>query len=297
MYRSFCCALFLLSAAYSYGQSDDSASTGPEIDVTYQQTGRSGFHSNQTTLSEDQINLDISIPLVGNENQGVETDFILQRDYYTIKRFQSSVGLLSSPIARANVSSWQISGITPLNSQWSLLGVGEIGTYAASDAALSRSFAEQVSFGSVYTFAGTKAKLGLGLELENRVGGARRILPFPLIDWKITDQISLLSFDGSSGKLSYHVNRAVTLFGQLEFESYDLRLSKHSSLRSGIIREESFPVTAGIRWQINRHLSLSSSIGVAWGQTYRFETDGGSTVFDGHTHHPMIAAFELDFSV
>jgi hypothetical protein len=268
------------------------ASSAVEADFQSRSTASARLASGGGTIAQAYESMDLSLPVAGSETNGLGVDLIAQRFQFRFGDFAGFLSGRSAPLANASVFTLQPNLILTPAAHWALLGSGLI-QYAGADQASTHGSTLGGASIAVADQASTTLRLGLGVEVEQRLKASALVLPFPIIDWHITDQWSLTSLDGESGRLAYAFSHAWSAFGQLEFLSQDLRLGRSSSLSSGVMRYEAYPLSFGVQWQPRPHLSLALSGGEALGQDYRFEDKNGRLLRASSTQSPGLGTLEI----
>jgi hypothetical protein len=268
------------------------ASSAVEADFQYRSTGSASLAPTGGAVAQAYESLDLSLPIAGSETNGLGIDLIAERFQFRFRNFGGFIPGRAAPLARASILTAQPNLILTPAPHWTLVGSGMIQNAGADQAAVHSATLAGASVAAAYQFS-PALRLGLGVEEEQRFKASALILPFPIIDWHITDQWSLTSLDGESGRLAYAISHAWSAFGQLEFLSQDIRLGRSSSLPSGILRYEGYPLSFGIQWQPRRHLSIALSGGAALAQDYRFEDKHGRLLGASSSQSPGLGTLEI----
>ena len=291
--RALLGVLAVLAGCVSGARGADDTSAGLEADFQYRSTASASLAAGGGALSQSYGSLDLTVPLAGSNANGLDADLIAERLQFYFRNFGQFLPGRSSPLADASLFTLQPNLILTPAPQWSLLGSGLV-QYAGADGASSSAATLWGGSAAAAYQASPGLKLGVGVELEQRMKASALVLPFPVIDWKISDRWSLTSLDGESGRLACALSGAWSLFGQLEFQSQDLRLRRSSSIASGIVRYEAYPLSLGVQWKPQPRLTVSLSAGAAVDQTYRFEDAHGRLLGAGAAHAPPIGTVEVD---
>ena len=269
----------------------------PPVEVDFQArfTADSSLGPGAARISQSSNLVDFFAPVAGSSAFGLGVDLILERLDFHICNFDGFLPGRSSPLSAASMVTLQPTLVLMPSRSWSLI-VSPMVQYAGANGADSHdSILMSGSLAATWQFAAEK-KLGLGFDVSQRLGGSAAVFPFPVIDWHFSERWSLLSIDGESGRLSCVLTRAWSVFGQLEFLWRDLRLSRSSSIPSGILRYEAFPLSVGLQYKPNRHFTAAVMGGAALSQQYRFVDEHGEPLGTSGNHSPMIATFALNYA-
>ena len=280
------CLLPLLAA--------EGAAPAVEVEIQSRFTGSSALGADGARVSQDSSLVDLTIPLAGSGHLGLGADLIVQRLGFHFSETGGSFPGGTAPLAAAEVATLKPTVIFHPTPRWTLVGSGTV-QYAGGDHALSgdsRLFSGSV--GAIYQHA-PERKIGLGIQVAGRLKAAARIIPFPLIDWRISDRWSLTALDGESGTLGCRMTDTMRVIGRLEFQSQDIRLKRSSSIPSGIMRYEAFPLSVGLEFRPNKHLTVTVDGGAALAQQYRFEDERGHLLRAGEIHSPWIGTLDFDY--
>jgi len=268
---------------------------GVEADLESRIFASSNLAAGRSGVSQWSSSIDLSAPVAGSDAFGLGVDVVAERLGFGFQNFGGFIPGKASPLSGASVLSLQPTlALTP-STRWSLIESAQVQYAGAGDARL-RDAALWAGSSAVACQYDVGLKIGFGIEVEQRMRASALILPFPIIDWRISDRWSLVSLDGESGRLACSITKFLGVYGQLEFQSQDLRLGRLSSLPSGILRYEAYPLTVGIQWKPGPHTTASVYGGEAISQSYRFESARGDLLGLGATHAPILGGFEIDCS-
>jgi hypothetical protein len=272
---------------------DDAAAVEAEFQSRF--TANSDLASGGGSLSQSYESLDLSLPVAGSGAAGLGVDLIAERLQFHFSNFGRFLTGKAPPLADATLLMLQPNLVFAPNRQWSLIGSALV-QYAGADHASSSAAGLWGASVAAADQVTATLKLGMGIEVEQRMKASALLLPYPIIDWHLTDRWSLSSLDGETGRLAYACSATWSVFGQLEFQSQDIRLRRSSSIPSGILRYEAYPLSLGLLWKPRPRLSASCWVGDALDQSYRFEDQNGRLLRASGTGAPLIGTFDLDYS-
>jgi hypothetical protein len=291
-------ALVLLVAAAGFGPrllaAEDSASA-VEAEFQSRFAASSDLASGGGAVSQAYESIDLSLPVAGFGGGGLGVDLSAERLQFHFSNFGLFLAGRAPPLSGADLLTLQPNLVIAPNHQWSLIGSALVQYAGADHASTSAAGLWGASVGAVDQASPT-LKVGLGVEVEERMKASALVLPYPIIDWHLSDRWVLTSLDGTTGRLAYACTEAWSVFGQLEFQEQDIRLRRTSSIPSGIVRYEAYPLSVGILWKPHPRLTASCWVGEALDQSYRFEDQNGRLLRASLSRSPGIATLDLDYS-
>lgn len=182
----------------------------------------------------------------------------------------NSLGL-STPISKGITNNWSAFFIPSLRSS------GETGA-GFNDTITGGAFA-----GATYKF-GKKLTLGPGLGIVSQLEESASIFPVLIINWKITDTLSLETGRGQAATLgpgltlNYKPTQSLrfTLGGR--YEKLRFRLDKNGDIPGGIGEESSFPLFGGCTYNLNPKTKVSLITGLELGGELKVENSQGDQI-------------------
>lgn len=284
---------FCAIGALSQLSADELPIPGAEIDVQVYSLGSTRLDTSTAQVSSTTTSVDLSIPLAGSAWFGLELDIFGERQWYRFNDFFLFISDLASPLSEARDLELQPSLVLNPKGPWSVVISPKLQYSSAEHASLNESQLWSLSTAVFYQSRG-KFKLGVGLNATQRLNGSALILPFPVIDWQLNEQWNLIALDGESGRLVYRAHSHLHFYGEVRFESRDIRLARKSSIPGGVLRTEDFPVLIGTEYQVSRHTVLRAAVGQTLAQTYRFEDHNGHVLGRSQIHSPFLATVQAD---
>jgi hypothetical protein len=269
------------------------AATAVEADFQSRFTANADLAPGGGAVSQWSDSLDLSLPVAGSGAYGLGVDLIADRYGFGFNNFSLFLPGKTPPVANASVFTFQPTLVLTPAKPWSLIGSVLLEYAGADHASTNGAMLWGGSVAAAYQ-TGPGLKLGLGVEGMQQMKASAWYFPFPIVDWRISERWSLVSTDGETGRLAYAAASTVSLFGQLEFEEQDLRLARSSSLPSGIVRYEAYPLSLGVQWKPCPHLTVDLSAGEAVAQDYDFADAQGRLLRDSAQHAPALGTLELD---
>jgi hypothetical protein len=168
--------------------------------------------------------------------------------------------------------------------RWSFFGLPSIRSVGESGAGFGDSLSGGFLLGASYKF-GERLTLGPGIGYISQMEDDASIFPIILIDWKLTDTLSLTTgpsvgaTQGPGLALSWDISDRLRLSLGARYEKLRFRLDSASAASPGGIGEDrSIPVFAGLTLQATDHWKFSLLGGVGFGNELSVEDDGGNSV-------------------
>ncbi|MEM0897881.1 MAG: hypothetical protein AAGJ79_13470 [Verrucomicrobiota bacterium] len=204
-----------------------------------------------------------------------------------------------------SVHTFQVGGFTrwKFAENWELFAIPSIRSTGEGDADLSDTLSGGSLVGFSYTFS-DRLKLGPGFGYITQLEDDASIFPIILVDWKITDALSLSTGPtvgaslGPGLSLNHQVTDSVRLSVGARYERFRFRLDKESRVSpNGIGEEKSVPVFAAIGWQATEFIEATILGGVGFGNELNLEDEQGSTIADSdYDTSPFLGVnFKLTF--
>ncbi|MCV6595646.1 MAG: hypothetical protein OIF40_01000 [Mangrovicoccus sp.] len=115
--------------------------------------------------------------------------------------------------------------------------------------------------------------LGPGLGVMSRLSGGARVFPILIIDWAMTDRLSLTTGRGLAASqgpglgLTYQLDQDWSLGLAARYEEMEFRLDDQGVAPGGIGRDRVIPVVISAEWAPNPGMRLSGFAGVELGGT------------------------------
>jgi Domain of unknown function (DUF6268) len=163
--------------------------------------------------------------------------------------------------------------------EWGWILGGGVGWAGEPDADLNDSVYGLGYFGLQYTFR-PGLVVGFGGGVRSRIEDNPLVIPFALIHWQINEQWAL-SNEGRIGlTLTYAINDHWTLALAGEWDYLDFRLDDDPLLPSGVVRDNRYPVSLGVRWTPRPYLRFRAGAGFDVARDLVVEDENGNEVSD-----------------
>ena len=167
-----------------------------------------------------------------------------------------------------------------VNERWSSFFIPSIQSTGESGADFSETITGGFLGGFTYRF-GENLTIGPGLGVIAQLEDDPTIFPILLIDWKITDKLSLVTGRGRAATLgpgltlNYRVNPAWTIGVGGRYEKLRFRLDSSAAAANGIGEDSSLPLFASVTHRFSPKASLSLVGGVELEGELRQEDENG----------------------
>jgi hypothetical protein len=128
--------------------------------------------------------------------------------------------------------------------------------------------------------------IGPGVGVLTRLEESARVIPVLIIDWKITDTLSLNTGQGIGATLgpgltlNWRPSRAWSFSVGGRSESLRFRLDENGAAARGVGSDSSFPVFGGIEYSFTPMVRIAVLGGVAFDGELRLEDENGHTIIE-----------------
>ena len=137
--------------------------------------------------------------------------------------------------------------------------------------------------GFSYRFS-DRLTLGPGIGTVTQIEDSASVFPVILIDWKITDRLSLSTGRGTGATLgpglalNWRASRQCGLFLGGRYERLRFRLADQGAAPHGVGEDRAFPIFGGINFTLNRRFQLGLIGGFELGGELSLDDEGGNSV-------------------
>ena len=164
-----------------------------------------------------------------------------------------------------------------LSDDWFLFGLGLLscGVEEGADAAEGRTFG---ALGGLRRQVNERFGFSVGLLVRTRLEDDPLVLPFPGVDWMITDRLALRTAEGIT--LSYQFDEMMRWKGEVTagFKGREFRLDDEGGLPDGLVEDRSVPCTVGLVYSPRRDIHVRLAVGSVVWQEYEFKDSEGRHV-------------------
>lgn len=168
--------------------------------------------------------------------------------------------------------------------EWSFFGGAVVGYAGENDAKTDKCFTGGGLVGARYRF-NPNLMLGLGVRVTTELEEDGKIAPLPIVDWKISDEVSLKSIIGTPGvpgdygiELSWAFAPKWAVGGGVMTYYTRFRLKEKGLNGDGIGQDSGIPVFARIGYNPTENLSFSLIGGSVTNGQLRLETKNGNKI-------------------
>jgi hypothetical protein len=169
------------------------------------------------------------------------------------------------------------------NERWTLFATPSLRSDAEAGASFSDGTNGGLIAGAAYRFSDTLT-IGPGIGVFTEIEDDPQLLPIVLIDWKITDTLSLETGSGTAAsrgpglKLRWQYSPRWQLAFSSRYEKLRFRLDDSGPAPGGVGEEKAFPLFALAEFALSRNAKLSLIGGVEVGATLRLEDASGNLI-------------------
>ena len=158
--------------------------------------------------------------------------------------------------------------------------------YSATDGV---DFDDGLTGGGVAAFSyrySDRLTFGAGFGIMSQLEDDAQIIPILLIQWKITDTLSLQTGQGTGAApgpgltLSWHPNERWSILFGGRYEKLRFRLNENGAVPNGVGEDRSFPIFTGIEYHFSPSACLSLTGGIEVGGELSLEDREGRTLIE-----------------
>ena len=166
---------------------------------------------------------------------------------------------------------------------WSAFLIPSIQSTGESGSSFDESITGGVLTGFAYRF-GEHLTIGPGVGVISQLEDSATIFPVLIIDWKITDKLSLETGRGLGATLgpgltlNYQANRLWSFTVGGRYEKLRFRLDEQGAVPGGIGEDTSFPLFAGCTYSYSPQIQISLVGGVEFGTELALEDSDGRRI-------------------
>ncbi|MBT8347335.1 MAG: TonB-dependent receptor [Desulfofustis sp.] len=170
-----------------------------------------------------------------------------------------------------------------LNSDWSTFFIPSVRFTGDGDADVGDTMTGGLLGGFAYRF-GDRLTIGPGIGVFSQLEESATVIPILIVDWKITDKLSLETGRGQAATLgpgltlNYRANERWSVAVGGRYEKLRFRLDSNGGNPDGIGEDSSFPLFASVTHRFNPKSSLSLVGGVELGGELRQEDEDGNRI-------------------
>ena len=166
--------------------------------------------------------------------------------------------------------------------RWYVIAVPTIRTTVESGAPLEDGLSGGGFVGAGYR-VNDRLSIGPGVGVLTQLEDSTRVIPILVINWKITDDLSLNTGRGTGATLGpgltldWRLSRAWSFSLGGRYERLRFRLDKNGTVSNGIGEDRSCPIFGGIGYRFTPSVRISVLGGVEVGGELRLEDEKGRT--------------------
>lgn len=185
-----------------------------------------------------------------------------------------------------------------LDNGWAWMGTASLRAYGEAGVNLDDAFTLGGFGGASYTFS-DKLTLGPALGVFGRIEDSPLILPIVLIDWNITDRLSLGTGGGLAATtgpgltLSYKASRHWRLALSGRYEQKRFRLSEDGPAPNGVGEDRNIPILATVGYELYPGTHITAMAGYNFGGEFRLEDAYGSYLYEQSYDSSLFAGLTI----
>jgi len=187
-----------------------------------------------------------------------------------------------------------------INRQWSAFLIPSVRSTGESGADFDDTLSGGVFTGVSYRF-GDRLTIGPGVGVVGQIEDSATIFPVLIIDWKITDTISLETGRGLAATLgpgltlTYKPHERWRFYAGGRYEKLRFRLDSSGTIPGGIGEDKSFPLYGGCSYTVGENTTINFLAGVELGGELRLEDEDGEKIADDS--YDSVPFFGLTFNI
>ena len=170
-----------------------------------------------------------------------------------------------------------------INNDWSTFVIPSVRSTGESGASFSDTLTGGILGGFAYRF-GDRLTIGPGIGIISQLEESATVIPILIINWKITDKLSLETGRGQAATLgpgltlNYRANDTWSAAIGGRYEKLRFRLDSSAGNPDGSGEDSSFPLFASVTHRLNPKSSVSLIGGVELGGELRQEDEQGNRI-------------------
>ena len=188
-----------------------------------------------------------------------------------------------------------------LNDSWTLFGLPTVRYQGESGAEFEDSLAGGIIAGASKRFS-DRLSIGPGFGYLSQLEDDAEIFPILLVDWKITDCLTLKTGGGVGASvgpgvaLRWDINDCWFTTLETRYERVRFRLDENGDSNGGIGDDLSYPVYLSLTHVANENFRVSVTTGVKFNSEMTLEDSSGDRISKTDTSDAFVAGFSLFYS-
>ena len=187
-----------------------------------------------------------------------------------------------------------------IGDDWSAFLIPSVQSSGESGSSFDETITGGVLTGVAYRF-GEHLTIGPGVGVVSQLEDSATIFPVLIIDWKITDTLSLETGRGLGASmgpgltLNYRADRNWSFSVGGRYEKVRFRLDDRGTVPGGIGEDRSFPLYAGFTYSYSPEIKLSFVGGVEFGAELAVEDSDGNRIMKESSDPGGFLGFTFSF--
>jgi hypothetical protein len=172
-----------------------------------------------------------------------------------------------------------------MDNGWTWVATASLRAYGEAGVNLDDALTVGGFGGASYTFS-DKLTLGPGLGVFERIEGSPLVIPIIIIDWNITDKLSLGTGGGLAATagpgltLNYKASRHWNLAVSGRYDQKRFRLDDQGLAPNGVGEDRSIPILGSISYVLYPGMHISGLLGYNFNGEFRLEDTYGDHLYD-----------------
>lgn len=250
-----------------------------DIRLGFAQGFSADFDDAPGSLSTNRFDAGFGIEIPAGERGELELTYDFGLSTYDFEDATAIIPGTDDPWQEVHQHEFEFRYTRQSSAKWGWILGGGVGWAGEPDADLSDSLYGLGYFGLQYTVK-PGLVVGFGGGVRSRIEDNPLVIPFALIHWQINEQWAL-SNEGRIGlTLTYAINDRWTLALAGEWDYLDFRLDDDAPLPDGVVRDNRYPFSLGVRWKPKPFLNFRALAGVDVGRSLVVEDATGQELTD-----------------
>ncbi len=148
--------------------------------------------------------------------------------------------------------------------------------------------------GATYDISGD-LRLGAGISVESKLDGGVWAFPVPLIEWDITEDLTLLTREDGVA-LEYWFAHAWNASLVVGYERYQYRFADGSAVPGGLVVDQRVPVSLALTYSPSESLVISGRVGVEFAGSLEFYNAADTKIADTDLDPNLLFGFDISIA-
>lgn len=249
------------------------------------------------SITRAGLGLDVSIPF--DDRQRLVVAFYNELSNYEFDDATSIAGVTGEPWDNVLEHYLGLTYRTSINDQWRVFVGGTLDSSYETGADFGDSLTFGAQLGATYS-ANDNVTIGLGVLVSSRLEDDVLVVPFPIINWTISEKWSLHTGRshgrGLRAELAFSPIEQLTLALGAGVEAREFRLEDTGPIPDGVARDWRVPVSLVARWDFSKQVSIHAEVGADVFTNYTVDDASGNELDDVDGNAAVFAGVGATFN-